>query len=401
MQEWRRNLFVLWLTQILAASGFGFTAPFLPFYIQELGVTDPKALSLWVGLLTAAPAIGTGIMAPVWGHLADRYGKKLMILRSTGAGAVAFGLLGLATSVQLALALRVLQGFFTGVVAAAAALVASSTPDTKQASSLGFLSSATFIGVSVGPALGGVVAELVGVRKSFLYGALLLLLGFISVLLFVRENKSITTVQTRKTKARTGITNRRFMQPVFIALFAVVFFVELGRLLPAPFIALYIQELTGSLARAPSKMGFIYAGRGAATAIAGVTIARLGDRVDKNLLIALFLVAACLLAVPIYFTESLVGFAVLYIAGTFFIGGIPPVVQSALSSKVKPNERGMLFGVQSTIGSAAWFAAPLMGSAVSINFGIKAVFVLLALLIGLGIVPLIVYRFAKSSSDRR
>lgn len=389
MEAWKRNLVFLWVSQVLAISGFGFATPFLPFYIQELGVTEPDSINLWAGLLTSGPAIGTGIMAPIWGWLADRHGKKLMILRSTGAGAAVFALLSVAGSVQMAYALRILQGFFTGVVASAAALVASATPEEKQASALGFLSSSTFVGASLGPAVGGIAAEIVGMRNSFLIGSGLLLLGFVAVLVFVTENKNLTTgVKGVSSKARRPYSG--LLSPAFIIPFVLLFLIECARLMPMPFVALHIQDITGSLRGAPARVGLIQGGRGAATAIAGLTLARLGDRYNKLRLILLYLVAAVGLAVPLYWSGSVASFAVLFIATTFFMGGVPPLIQAGVSTNVSADKRGLLFGLQSTIIAVAWFMSPMIGSAVSIAFNVRAVFLTFAVLIAASVVPVAV-----------
>ncbi len=121
MRSWKRNLFIIWLAQVLSLSGFGFMLPFLPYYIQTLGVENPVQLRVWVGLLTSGPALTMGLMAPVWGLLADCFGKKMMMVRSFSAGTLVVFLMGLAPNAETVLILRVLQGMLTGTVTAAAA----------------------------------------------------------------------------------------------------------------------------------------------------------------------------------------------------------------------------------------------------------------------------------------
>ena len=128
---WRRNLHAAWLSQFLAIAGFGFVLPFVPFYIQELGVTDAEELRLWTGILAAAPALSMAIMAPIWGLLADRFGKKLMMLRAMFFGTIIMSLMATTRSVQAVLVLRICQGLFTGTITASAALVAGGTPKDK------------------------------------------------------------------------------------------------------------------------------------------------------------------------------------------------------------------------------------------------------------------------------
>ncbi len=93
---WRRNLWVIWFAQFTAILGFSSVVPILPFYVQQLGVTDPNAVKFWSGAIFSAHAITMAVMAPIWGTLADRYGRKPMVERAMSGGAVAIGLMSLA-----------------------------------------------------------------------------------------------------------------------------------------------------------------------------------------------------------------------------------------------------------------------------------------------------------------
>ena len=128
MEDWKRNLYVIWVAELVAIAGFSFVFPFQPYYVQELGVTDLKQVEFWSGLLFAAQAIPMAIFAPIWGSLSDRYGRKLMVERAMFGGAVVLAAMGLVQNVQQLVILRVIQGALTGTVAAATSLVASSTP---------------------------------------------------------------------------------------------------------------------------------------------------------------------------------------------------------------------------------------------------------------------------------
>ncbi|HUV06419.1 MAG TPA: MFS transporter, partial [Spirochaetia bacterium] len=187
MKLWQRNLTVSWITQIISLTGFNFVLPFLPYYIQELGVKSTVELNTWVGLISSAPALLMGIMAPIWGFLADKLGRKLMILRAMLGGSIIISLMGVARNVETVFILRCLQGLFTGSITASATLIAAGTPDDKLSFSLGFLSSSNFIGLSIGPLIGGLLAEFLGFRTTIFSGAALIFVGFLMVLFFIRE----------------------------------------------------------------------------------------------------------------------------------------------------------------------------------------------------------------------
>lgn len=406
VEQWRKNLYTAWFTQILSLTGFGFVFPFLPLFIQELGTTDPDDLRLWTGLIASAPALSMGIMAPVWGVLADRFGKKLMILRAMAFGAVVSIMLAFAGSTQMVFVLRFVQGLFTGTVSAAAALVATGTPRHKLSYALGFQSSSTFIGISLGPLLGGVAAELAGYRASFLIGAAVLTIGFVLAVVFIRDperdamasedaageatdNRADQDAEqpadagdrreagptTGQDQAENGeFTLRDFLAPAFAAAFGILFMLRFCRVLTVPFIPLHVQDLRQNVEGTSAIVGAVSAARGAATAAAGLTLSRLGDKHDRMRLIAIFLFAAAVFSVPVFLADGMLAFVLFNVVFTYFLGGVEPLLQSSLAEMTPGNRRGLLFGIQTTVGNAGWFLAPLAGSAVSIAFSVRHVF---------------------------
>jgi len=396
---WRRNLYAAWLAQILSITGFGFVLPFVPFYIQELGVTDPDQLRLWTGILSSAPALSMAVMAPVWGLVADRWGKKLMLLRAMLFGSIILSLLSITRSVQAVLVLRICQGLFTGTITASAALIATGTPRERLGSALGLLSSSTFIGISIGPAVGGLVAELFGYRVSFLIGGGMLAIGFVFVLFLVRESGAAEDSQ----ETTTGIKHEGGSRTVLVStgmlgLFALVLVLRFVRSLPAPFLPLYVQEMRGQLAGSASTTGAISAARGLVTAVAAVTLTRYGDRHSKLVVVGVLLLISGVASLPLFFARNIWTFSGILVVATFFLGGVEPLVQAELSSRVSPARRGLLFGIQTAVSNVGWFAAPLVGTLVSIRFGIRHIF--LTLTISLFITVLIV-AIVRARSKKR
>ena len=373
MEQWKKNLYVCWISQVLSLMGFGFFIPFIPLFIQELGVHSPEEVRKWVGLLAAAPGLTLGLMAPVWGIVADRMGRKLMILRAMGAGTIIIAVSGFVHSVQALLLMRALQGMVSGTVTASATLVASGTPKERLSSTLGLLASSNFIGYSLGPLLGGISAELVGYRNTFFMGAAIVLVGFVLVLFFVKEIKpGLSADSQQAVPSRSPL--RSMLSPTFLALFLVLFALRFSRTMPAAFIPLYIQELRQSVEGVSVITGAITGAVGLAAAVAGLTIARLGDRFEKRLLISIFSGIAAISALPIFFTVGIPSFVLFYVGTAYVLGGIEPNLQSYLSMNTPPENRGLLFGVQTLVGSMGWFLSPLAGSAISIQLGIKHVF---------------------------
>jgi DHA1 family multidrug resistance protein-like MFS transporter len=188
MPQWRRTLYTIWLTEFIAVLGFNFVLPFIPYYIEELGVTGQQQVALWAGLATSVMSLGSAIMAPIWGMLADQHGRKLMVMRATFAGAFLMVLMAWVTNAQQLVFLRFLHGVFTGTIAAATALVVSIVPKEYSGAAFGSLQTAVYLGTSLGPLLGGVAADRLGYRSSFWVTGTLLLFSGILVTFLVRED---------------------------------------------------------------------------------------------------------------------------------------------------------------------------------------------------------------------
>ena len=184
---WQRNLAVLWIGELIAIAGFSVTLPFLPYYVQELGITQMDQVAFWSALVAASQAVTMALVAPVWGSLADRYGRKIMVVRAMFGGAIIIACMGFVGNVYQLVVLRAIQGFLTGTVPAATTLVASSTPPERRGFAIGLLQMAIYLGGSVGPLIGGLIADSMGYRPTFWVTGALLLTAGILVSALVRE----------------------------------------------------------------------------------------------------------------------------------------------------------------------------------------------------------------------
>lgn len=398
MERWKINLYVLWFSQVLSMMSFNFGIPFIPFYIKELGVTGADDIKLYTAILGAAPAISMAVMSPVWGIAADRWGKKLMLLRAMFTAAFIIAGMGLAANVNQLVVMRLLQGIFTGTITAAFALVAFCTPTNRLTYALGFLSSSTFIGSSIGPVIGGFLAENAGYRISFYLGGALMLIDFLIVLFLVREElpaqaagvactspgnegpdvKNVNTGAAidAKTSGKSGSLALMMTGFMIIMLFLLLA-LKVSRALFSPYLPLYVEERT--TANAASTTGIINGVTGFVTALSGLTLSRLGDKYNKNSLIRLLLALSLIAAIPLGFISNLWVFTIVY-SLVFFLGGaIEPVMISITTERTPVEKRGMLFGVQGFVGNFAWFIAPLAASYVSIHFSIQAALFLVPL----------------------
>ena len=300
MEQWRKNLYTLVTTQICCMVGFGLVMPFIAFYFQEMGMKVGSRLDFMVSLANTLPAVGMAISSPIWGALSDRKGRKSMLIRACGCATIIMLLMGLVSSVGPFLVLRLLQGLFTGTITASMAFVSSNTPEEHMSSSLGLLSASNFIGYSIGPVIGGLLAEIIGYRSCFFLSAAMMLFATVIVIKVTVEDPStygVALVEQRKREKqrkkeeslKKGIAVRTFT-PLVIGLFTVLFLQRMCRFVFTPFLALYVQQVRGTLEWASGITGIINGCICIATAVSSVTLVRIADRHDKIRLIFLYAV---------------------------------------------------------------------------------------------------------------
>ena len=387
MERWKINLYVVWFSQIISLMGFGLCLPFIPYYIQEMGITETSQLNMYTGLINSLPAIGMAIMAPIWGMLSDRFGRKSMMLRAVFAAFVVLTLMGLATTPSQILILRVVQGLFTGTVTAATTLIATNTPDHRMSYALGFLSSSTFLGYSTGPVIGGFIAESLGYQITFFIGAAMMLVNFVVVLLVVKEKKAVDVHEDEV----VGVSNEPILSgKIFIglmaSLLALLFVLRMSRSMFLPFLPLYVQEVRGTIVGSSRVTGAISGLAGFATAFSGIMIGRLGDRMSKLKLIRMSMAISLVIAIPLLFVHNLTVFAIIYSMLMLAAGGIEPLVMSITSRNTPKAKRGFLFGIQAMVASVGWSISPIVGSYISTTYAYTIIFGVISMLMGIGLI---------------
>jgi DHA1 family multidrug resistance protein-like MFS transporter len=361
---------------------FSFGLPFIPFYIQQLGVTSAQDVKLWSGILNAAPAVTMAFMAPVWGIISDKYGRKLMLIRAMLCAAFIIGGMGMVANVHQLLIFRLLQGIFTGTITAATILIAANTPKNRLSYALGFLSSSTFIGQSIGPVIGGFVAELAGYRLSFLIGGVMMFLDFLLVLFLVKEQKeSLQKPELQGKEPRSSKLS--IFTSVTVSMLFVLLFLRIGRSAFAPYLPIYVQEIMNSTKGVAGTTGVINGFLSLATALSGLTLSRLGDRYNKFKLLGVYLLLGGLLSVPLILIHNLWLFTFLLGLVFFVTGGVEPMLMSITTEKTPVHRRGFLFGIQGTVGNIGFALAPLLGGAISLTHSTAAVLVCIPVFLGL------------------
>jgi DHA1 family multidrug resistance protein-like MFS transporter len=188
-QYWRRNLLVCLVGSFTTIAAMTLLLPFLPLYIAELGVSSPAAVAQWSGVAYGATFFAAALVAPLWGRLADRYGKKVMLVRASLGMAIAQSLMGMAHNVFELVGLRLFAGFAGGYASGATILVATQTPKRRSGWALGMLTSGIMAGNLVGPLIGGALPPIIGIRATFWIAGGVIFLTFLGTTFLIKEEK--------------------------------------------------------------------------------------------------------------------------------------------------------------------------------------------------------------------
>ncbi len=379
MEIWKRNLYVIWAAELAAIVGFSVFMPFLPYYVQDLGVTELHQVELWSGVLFASQAVTMAIFAPIWGSVADRYGRKLMVQRAMFGGAIVISLMGFAQNVWQLAILRAIQGMLTGTIPAATTLVASSTPRERSGYALGLLQTAVWAGASVGPLLGGLVADTWGYRAAFWITGGLLFLAGLTVWHFVHEE--FTPPPRDKADPNNGFWHglRLVIQDGgLMSLFSIRVIVRLALRTLGPVLPLFIQSLLPTSTRVASVTGLISGVSAATSAIGAVTLGRASDRIGYRRVLLICTALTAVLYVPQFFVTNPWQLLALQGAVGLVMSGVLASISALLANLAPEGHQGAVYGVDSSVVSIANAIGPMLGAAVAAALGLRAPFLLTA-----------------------
>jgi DHA1 family multidrug resistance protein-like MFS transporter len=374
-QRWQRNLAALCLGELIAISGFSVFMPFMPYYVQELGVTRLEEVEFWSGLLLTSQAIVMAVVAPLWGLLADRYGRKIMVVRAMFGGSVVIALMGFAQNVGQLVALRAIQGALTGTVPAATTLVASGTPSERRGYALGLLQMAIFSGASVGPMLGGVVADHLGYQATFWVTAGFLFSAGVLVSTFVQEE--FTSPEKVDSRNKPHLWDGLVMvlrTRALIFVFAIRVLMRMGMRVVGPMLPLFVQKIAAPGTKVASLTGLIAGCGAAAAAVAAVVLGRVSDKLGYRRILIICGVVACALYGVMARAQTPTQLLILRSLGGAAMGGILASI-SALQARLVPKDRfGAVYGVDTSVVAAANAAAPMIGAGLAASWGLPSVF---------------------------
>lgn len=380
MDRWQRTLVIMAVAQTFSILGFSFVFPFLPLYVQQLGIHGAVQVTFWAAILSACSAITMAISSPFWGVLADRYGRKIMVVRAAGSAAILIGLMGLATNVYQLLVLRLLQGALTGTVTASQALVSSQSPRDRLGFSMGLMQTAVFVGNSFGPLAGGLTAQALGFRASFGVAAIFLFTCAALVAVLVHEEPHFSQRPAGRLSFSAGM--RDVLQaPALLAMIGAIFVVQFATTQVFPILAQFIQLLEGPNGHAALATGLVLAGAGGAGALSSTTTGWISDRIGhRSVLIIASVLAACV-SVPQFFVQTTWQLGLLRVADGLALGAMLPTSSAILAGLVPSHQRGAAYGLASSANSLGVAVGPLTTALVVATSGIRSVFLVAAFLL--------------------
>lgn len=372
---WRRNLYVLWIGETLTIFGFTMCFPFLPFYLADLGATSFESQALWSGAMIASSAGFAAVASPFWGMAADRYGRKLMVVRAMTCGAITTGLMALVVAPWQLLILFILDGALSGTIAAAMTLVAVSTPRERLGYALGLLQTAVFVGISVGPMVGGVLADQIGYRPVFAVGSLMLFIAAGLALALTREAPvSGPQPETEVGQpARTVPLIAILLVGALPALVGIMFALRLATGALIPIMPLFVEKLADAGSPVASLTGLALGVSGFGSAASAIVLGRVADRIGHRLVLSVSGLAVAVLFIPLALVQApwqlIVCNALLGVA----TGGIIPSAHALVTDLTPVNRRGAIFGVTSAAASVGGFIGPFGGSLIAARAELRLV----------------------------
>ena len=384
---WHRNLIVLWFCTFVAGMAFSEIMPFLSLFVSQLGDSTKAQITFYSGLAFAADYAISAISAPLWGIIADKKGRKIMLLRASLGMAVAMGLMGFVTNVWQLVALRALQGVFAGFISNAQALVASQTPRKYSGRALSTLITGAVSGQLFGPVIGGLLAQLFSIRNTFFITAGLLMVAFLLSLFFVQEHFKPVAHHREPGDSRNPLA--AFQNPrLIIVMLCSTAIVQFGNASIAPIISLYVRELMHYRGPITVVAGIIAALPGISNIFSAPRLGRYGDQHGSGKVLLFGYIFAVIMYFPQGIVTSVVALGILRFAIGISDGALYPEIQTVLTKNTPVHLTSTIFSYNQSFQAIGNMFGALLGGLVAGWFNYNAVFIMTALLllINLGLI---------------
>jgi len=368
---WKRNLVISLLGSFTTIVAMTLLLPFLPLYVEELGVSNHAAIVQWSGIAYGATFLAAACVAPIWGRLGDIYGRKLMLVRASLGMTIAISLMGMAGSVWQLVALRLFVGLAGGYASGSMVLVATQTPKDRSAWALGVLSSGIMAGNLVGPLIGGALPPIIGIRGTFLAAGGMIFFAFLATTFLIKEEKSAARKQAAK--ASGGWKSIPDKRPV-VAMLATGLLLMLANMSIEPIITVYLAQIVPDQGQVTMISGIVMSAAALGSILSASRLGKLADRIGHWPVIAGALAIAGLLLIPQAFVNAswqLIGLR--FLMG-LALGGLLPCITAVIRHSVPDSAAGSILGLSISSQYVGQVAGPVLGGFVGGHIGMPAVF---------------------------
>lgn len=380
MALWQKNLYILWSAGFIFMAGMTSIMPFLPLHIDKnMGMSSAAEVSMWAGLIFGVNFLSAFFVSPLWGKLGDRYGRKIMILRSGFGMALVTIFMGFATNVYQLLLLRFLNGLVAGFNPASVALVATNTPPAKTGYALGLLNSGAVAGSIIGPLYGGILAEYVTYNQIFIITGILILIAALIVLFFVKEEFAPDPSVVNK----SVVADFRLVmniQPLVIVFF-IVFIVQFAIMNINPILSLFVLELNPPGGRVAFFAGLIAAAAGITNVFAAPRLGKISDKKGPELVLLFSVLAASILFIPQGFSTNVWQLMFWRFMLGFALGGILPSIYSIIKKYSPAGLESTTYSYSSSASFLGNLLGPILGGLFAGILGFKGIFFVTAFLL--------------------
>lgn len=371
MPIWKRNLIVCWFGMFVTGIGMSQIAPVLPLYINQLGVNNTALVTKLSGIAFGITFIISAVFSPIWGHAADKFGRKPMLLRASLGMAVVIGIMGFAPNVYVLIGLRLLQGAITGYGTACTTLIATQTDRENAGFALGTLSTSSIAGSLLGPVIGGLIEENLGLRNVFFVTGALLFVAFITTLLFVKES---FVKEEKEVMSFKEVWNLIPEKSLTITMFVTFFILTVAMYSVEPIITVYVNQLIKNASHVALIAGVTFSASGFANIIAAPRLGRLSDKIGAHKVILVSLIAASIIFIPQAFVKNAWQLMGLRFLLGLTIGGLSPSVNIMIKKITPSSLTGRVFGFNMSAGYLGVFGGSVLGGQVAAYMGMKYVF---------------------------
>ncbi|MFD1676205.1 MFS transporter [Alicyclobacillus fodiniaquatilis] len=376
MENWQKNLLILWIGSLVTSASYSMVIPFLPLFLLQIGVKHHT--EMWSGLLFSAAFLAGAVASPFWGAVADKYGRKPMIIRAGIALGLIYFLTAFVTNPYELLILRVMQGLLSGYIPGAIALVGTSTPENKIGYALAMISTATSSGGIIGPLLGGGISKLLDNRMAFGSAGVLVFLSTLLVIFFVKEEGFVPSKGKSTVFGAIGVAaqNRTFM---FVMLLTIL--TSFSVMTIEPVLPLYIVQIGGSVNNASLLAGIVFSLAGIASVLFAPQWGKLSSKVGFRYVLMIGLLGGGLGNLAQILFHNIWGFSIVrFMFGAFFCA-VFPALNGLVVRSTQSDFRGRAFSLNQTANQLGTMFGPIVGGAVGGAYTIHSVFWVTGLLL--------------------